>query len=191
MKVLSWLRRIVADFLRGDREDTEVAAGQIERELAGARAVAALAVAQARRAELELREALETDPGNAAQLTRLAALLEEARDRARMQVAAFHQRRARAAEALERSGEAAQAARLNRDRESLRVFADRAAAVSDRDALDDMEDRIRAEAAALDVLDALDGGQPLATEARHAQTQTDDAAARARRLLARDAETWM
>lgn len=191
MKVMMWLRRIITDFFRGDTDDTELAAGEIDRELAGARAVAALAVAQARRAELELREALETDPANAAQLTRLAALLEEARDRARMQVAAFHQRRARAAEALERSGEAAQAARLNRDRESLRVFADRVATVADREALDDMEDRIRAEAAALDVLDALDWRQPLATKARDAYTQTDDPAARARSLLARDAETWM
>ena len=191
MKVWSWLRRIVADFFCGDRDDLEVATGEIERELAGARAVAGLAVAQARRAELELKEALERDPGDEGQLTHLATLLEEARERARLQVAAFHQRRTQAAGEFERRGQATQAARLNRERESLRMFADRAAAMSDREALEGMEDRVRADAAALDVLDALDAGQPVVTEARDAQPQADDAAERARRLLAQDAETWM
>lgn len=191
MKVWSWLRRIIADFFRGDRDDHDVATAQVERELAGARAVAALAVAEARRAELELREALERESGDAAQLTHLTARLEEARERARAQVAAFHQRRAQATGELERRGEVAQVARLNRDRESLRTFTARAVAASDRDALDEMEDRVRAEAAALDVLDALDAGQSVARGETDAGPQAGDAAERARRLLARDADTWL
>jgi len=185
MGIRSWLRRTVADFLctHGDEPDQVIP----ERELDAAKDVAALAVGQAESARIELEEALADGRTHQARLAALVSRLEEERARARRFVASYREAQRRAVEHFRRSGDAARAAELNRERERLREFVARTEAATDEWQLAQMEGELRAEAVRLDVLEALDRGDAVAQMTERPSGQTEDVTARARAILAEEA----
>ena len=187
MSILSWLRRLVADFFYADRDELEVATGDVQRELDAAKAVAVLAVAEAQRGELELREALKSRDTSEAKLRALVAQLEELRRRARQQVVSFRERQARTADALSKMGELKRAAEINEEREHLREYVARAEASVDETALEDLEADVRSEAARLDVLERLERGVAETRTPEPMAAVGPGIKARARALLADDA----
>ncbi len=184
--ILSWLRQVVADFFSADpdaaRRTTQVA----EEELATEKTVAALAVAHAGRAALALQEALDSGEGDPERLGILTAQLEDARERARSQVAIYRELQQRVANDLERLNEAQRLAEINEERERLRRLAALTQPGVDSEALNALEAEAKAEAAKLDVLDALDSGATDLYTGSHAGDgrQADNPAVRARELLA-------
>lgn len=184
MTTLSWLRNLVAGFFDSEVDELSTARGDTERGLEALKAVAALAVAQAGRAELELREALEAGAPDATVQARTRRLCEE-RARAAGLVEAYRERQERAIDDLGRLGEARRIEQLNAERERLRRFVTSSAAVRDREALAEIEDEARAEAARLDVLAALESGDRPALEAVMAADQ-EGVRQQARNLLDED-----
>lgn len=191
MAILSWLQRIVAGFFCADTDELAAAADEAHKEFGAAKAVAALALAQAHRAELELREALDAT-GDDALIAPLINTVQEARERAREQIANYRERQQRAETALERIGEVQRAAELNREREGLRQFISRVESAVDEEALAHLEAEVRAEAAKLDVLERLEGGADGVAIAVEAANEDQDLTSRARALLAQDpyADVW-
>lgn len=185
MGTKSRLRRIVADFLCTDGD--EPGERGAERQLEAAKTVAALAVAQAQGTQIELQEALTAEETSQTRLAELVARLKEERERARHLVASYREAQHRAVEDLKHRGEAARAAGLNRAREELRRFVARAEATVDEWQLQEIEAELRAEAARLDVLEALDRGDAVAQMAERPSVQTEDVTARARAILAEEA----
>ena len=184
MGILSWLRRVVADFFCVDECSAGPEAEQLERELQALKAVAALAVAQAGVAELRLREALEAGDARRTELPMLVARLEEERARAAGQVERYRERQTRALAEMRRLGEAQRAVRLNEARLELGEFIQQASDTTDEQALAALEDQARAEAARLDALDALSTGRrPTVPESPRTQ---EDIEAHARKLIAED-----
>ena len=181
MGFLSWLRRVIADFSDARSDDLERAAEEAQRELQASKAVAALAVAQAQRSELELREALNQNPPSEVQLAGLVARLEDERSRATTLISRHRDLQERARKALEQLGEAQRITALNEGRESLRDFVTRTEATLDTEAVERLELEARAQAATLDVLETLDHGLPPPT-ARPA-TDEGNVRERAERLL--------
>jgi hypothetical protein len=191
MGIMSWLRRIVADFLCTDGDESEREAGEEERELGAEKAVAALAVAQAHRSHLELQAAMQSGAADPAQLGRLVGKLEEDRERARQLVVSYRESQRRMVENLRRRGEMRVAAELSRERQELRDFVARTEAAADEAELEPLEAEIRAEAARLDVLTALERGSTGAEFAEKPPGRTEDVQERARALLAEDIHTHL
>ncbi|NSW54766.1 MAG: hypothetical protein HPY44_02020 [Armatimonadetes bacterium] len=177
MSILSWLQRIVADFFCADTNDQQRAIAQAEAELEVARTAAALSVARAHRARLELQDAIAEGDAPAYQLLGIA---EDADERARRDISNYRERRDQLERVLRRADEAGRLERENREREKLREFIQRAEAARDRAALEKLETQALEQAARLDVLDALDRGE--APDARHHGAGFEE---RVRRLLDR------
>lgn len=154
------LRRLWHSLLRyltGEDDPPVICPETAERELDVLRNVAAVSVAQAQRAELELREALADPSTDTAALEDLTVQLTELRARARRDVVAFREHQRSLTEALRRLGEATRAAEVSREREDMRRFLARSGAM-DAEALQAIEDEARAEAARLEFLQQLDAG---------------------------------
>jgi hypothetical protein len=180
MRLAQWLRRILADWAEASPSPDERIAGDCQRALEALRAAAALAVAQAQRTELELRDALAAQAPDHAHVAALVSRLEQDRQSADQQVAAFRRYREQATEALERLGDARRLEALNEQRERLRKFVVSAEAVADPEHAARLELEARAEAARLDVLDDLEHGHIPAA----APPVEGSAVARAHELLA-------
>lgn len=191
MRTIGWLRRIVADFLCTDGDESEREAGDAERELGAEKAVAALAVAQAHRSHLELQAAMQSGAADPAQLGRLVGKLEEDRARARQLVIGYRESQRRVVENLRRRGEIHVAAELSRERQELRDFVARTEAAVDEQELGPLEAEIRAEAARLDVLTALERGGTGAGIAATRPKRAEDVEERARALLAEGIHTHL
>ncbi len=189
MRTLNWLRALLADLFGTERDEAGAIAEQAEHQVAAAKAAAALAVAQAQRCELALRDALEagaTDPGS---LGPLVADLEEVRERARGQIALYREQQQAAARLLERMGELNRLNSINRQRETLRQVVVTTPDTTDPEAVVDRELAARAEAVRLDGLDALERRGGAAAIAGETPRPHDDVMARARELLAGDTGT--
>ncbi len=158
MRMLSWLRRVVADYFGGPDDDAQIRE-DFERELSALRAIASLAVAEAGHTELQLRDALADEEPDTASLRSLVSRLTEERARASEAIERFHRRQAQAAEDMQRLGETRRLDQLNAERERLRRFVADTSDAPDSEALVQMEDEARAEAARLDVLAAFDAGE--------------------------------
>lgn len=156
MGLLRWLRRILTDFL-GEEEDSAQPATEVARQLTASRAIVALAVAQAERRELELRESLEDPAAEESTIAELARRLQEDRQAARLLILDHQRRRGEAEQRLERLGQAQRLAALNAERDALRGMLTRAQDGMDEAAVTELEIRARAEAASLDLLDQLEG----------------------------------
>lgn len=156
MGPLRWLRRILTDFL-GEEEDSAQPATEVARQLTASMAIVALAVAQAERRELELRESLEDPAAEESTIAELTRRLQEDRQAARLLILDHQRRRAEAEQRLERLGQAQRLAALNAEREALRGMLTRAQDGMDEAAVTELEIRARAEAASLDLLDQLEG----------------------------------
>jgi len=177
----------VADFFYADGDDLTSARDEAERELDAAKAVAALAVAQAHRSEIELRGLLKGETADPARLAALVTRLEEERQRARSLVKRCHDTRRRTVENLTRSGQIRLATELNSERAELRELVARAQAAVDEQQTERLELELRAQAAGLDVLEALERGATGAEIADRPRAKTEDVQERARSLLAEDA----
>jgi hypothetical protein len=180
---MSWLRHVVADFFCAGDGECDEQARQARRELEQLRAVAVLAVAQARRTELELRDVMAASEGpGRARLAELVPKLEAERERAQELVERTHRREREETERLARLGDLRTAEEINRRRDDLRATVNRMSRTGAADELARMEDEARAEAFRLDLLESLDAGK--APEAPAPQGSSPDLAERARRLLA-------
>jgi len=82
MRIPGWLRQAVADFFHAASDETDAQVRQIGEELEELRSLTLLAVAQARRTELELHDALSAGSPDHHRLAELIARLEEERSRA-------------------------------------------------------------------------------------------------------------
>lgn len=183
MRLAQWLRRILADWAEASPSPDERIAGDCQRAVEALRAAAALAVAQAQRSELELREALAAQTPDDAHVAALVSRLEQDRQSADQQVAAFRRYREQAEDALERLGDARRIEALNHQRERLREFVASAEAAADPEHAARLELEARAEAARLDVLEDLEHGHNSAPT----PPVEGSALARARELLAHTA----
>lgn len=183
MGILSWLRSIVADFFCADDNGCDEEARRTREELEELRAMAIFAVAQARRTELELREALAGAEPDGRRLAYLVPRLEEERARAEALVERFRAREQAEEERLRRLGSVRAAQELNRRREHLHNELDRAGRAVDEEELARLEDEARAEAHRLDVLVALNEGEQLPPTHSRTPGAEEDLLARARRLV--------
>jgi len=183
MGILSWLRSLVADFFHADRDDLDEAARRAREELEELRGLAVFAVAQARRTELELREALAEAEPDRARLVWLVPRLEEERARAEALVERFHQREQEEEDRLSRLGSVRAAHELNDRRERLQAELARADGAADEEELTRLEDEARANAHRLDVLVALQEGRDLPSVGKHMAEADADLLERARRLV--------
>lgn len=186
MELLKRLWRVIRLFATDEQDVPPVALQDAERDLAALRSVAALSVAQAQRAQLELREAVDAPHTTPGELDSLVAQLVQLRTRARNDVEAYRAHQRAMTEALQRLGEARRAAELSEQREELRTLVARSEAAADEGALQRIEDEVRAEAARLDVLNALEAGD-LTVLHRPAPHSAGDVREKARRLLDEDA----
>ncbi len=183
MGLWSWLRSLVADFFCADADECDEAARRAQEELDELRGMAIFAVAQARRTELELREALAGAEPDRTRLAWLVPRLEEERARAEALVARFREREQAEEDRLRRLGGVRAVRALNRRRERLQAELARAHRAADEEELVQLEDEARAEAHRLDVLVALDEGGELPAVSGRAPVAEEDLPARARRLL--------
>ncbi len=183
MRILRWLRRIVADYL-GVHDESAQLRDDLERELDALRATAAVAVAQVGHTELQLREALEAEDQTTS-LAPLVSRLTEERARAGKLIERYHRRQAQATEDLQRRGETRRIEQLNAERERLRRFVTDTSDAADSEALVELEDEARAEAARLDVLAAFDAGKTPATPAKSV-TDQEEIREQARKLVEQD-----
>ena len=181
MGIISWLRRIVADFFCANGDELTLASQQAQAEIEELRGLTIFAVAHARRTELELREIMATDEPDQARLAWLVPRLEEERARAAALVERYRQRQEAEAERLERLGELRATEEITR-REELRRSIGRAGEALSEEELTGLEDEARGEASRLDVLEHLEAGD--AGEVTAAGGLADvDLVARAQRLL--------
>ncbi|MFO8079124.1 MAG: hypothetical protein R6V07_02355 [Armatimonadota bacterium] len=181
MRFLSWLRKAVADFFNAS-DAREADAERVRQELEKLRSLTMLAVAQARRTELELRDSLAHEPENDTRLATLVPRLEEERARADNLMQRYRAREAEEEERLSRLGQIQLAEEINQRRRDLRGRVDFAERTSREEDLNALEDEARAEAFRLDVVEALDtdGEADLTTPQRGG---VEDLRARARKLL--------
>ena len=180
MGILGWLRSLVADFLNAVHDGDDARGEEARGELEQLRSLAMLATAEARRTELELKDAMAAGP-DAARLADLVPRLEEQRARARDLLERYRTRDQEETRRLQRAGEARLAGEVNARRRDLRRAIDAASAASREEELARMEDEARAEAFRLDVLDRLDAGEPVRDEVSDAREA--DLEQRARTLL--------
>lgn len=183
MGLWSWLRSIVADFFCADADERDEAARRAQEELDELRRMAIFAVAQARRTELELREALAEPEPDRGRLAYLVPRLEEERARAEGLMEQFREREQGEEQRLRRRGAVRAAQELNERRERLQAELARARRAAGEEELVQLEDEARAEAHRLDVLVALDEGGELPAVCGRAPEAEEDLPARARRLL--------
>lgn len=155
---------MLAEWAEQSPTPDEQMASECQRALEGLRAAAAVAVARAQRTGLELREAMALVPSDEARVAGLVSRLEQERQSAEQQVAAFHSYRQRAAEVLARLGDVRQLEALNEQRAQLHRFMASAEATLDPERAAELEMQARAEAARLDVLEGLDQGRYPLTE---------------------------
>jgi len=185
MRIMSWLRQAVADFFCAGSDEDDAQSRSARRELEELRSLTLLAVAQARRTELELREALDEEPPDGTRLAELVPRLEEERARANNLMARYRRREDEEAERLSLLGQVRLAGEINERRRELREALDVASAAGSREELVHMEDEARAEAFRLDVLDRLDSGER--HEREPGRGGPESLAARARELLGQPA----
>ena len=187
MRLFSWLRELVAGFFCADRDELRETAAELERELENTKRLAAAAVAQARRSELELREALEPEGAEQADEVRIRQLsnrVEEDRERAAQLIEQYRELRREMLRTLERLGDAAMIDKMNRERLALRKAPGGERRRMSRDDAGDLEAQARAEAVKLDTLDALERNKRPPAPERKSDGIT--ATERARRILAED-----
>jgi len=158
MRILSWLRRVVADFFCVEPDECDLENERNRQELAELRSLTMLAIAQARRTELELKDALDAGPPGSESLLVLVPRLEEQRARADKLMERYREREAEEEERLARLGQVRLTHELNERRRELRDAVGIASETSREEELVAMEDEARAEAFRLDVLDELDAG---------------------------------
>ncbi|MFW5867439.1 MAG: hypothetical protein ACOCX2_06455 [Armatimonadota bacterium] len=182
MRIMSWLRRAVADFFNADSDERDAEAERAREELEELRSLVMLAIAQARRTELELRDALDAETPGGIRLAELVPRLEEERARASTLLERYRRREAEEEQRLARLGQIRLAEDVNERREDLREDIDLASRTSRTEELTAMEDEARAEAFRLDVLDRLDAGEGHAPGTSSA-TEEEELTARARKLL--------
>ncbi len=185
MGVISWLRRIVADFFRVSGDEFDAGDEAARRQLEQLRDLAILSVAQARRTELELREVMAAEEPDEGRLRWLVPRLEEERARAGELLARYRRHQNDESRRLARRGELQVTEEINERREELRRFIGRAGEASDTEELQRLEDEARAEAHRLDVLNQLDEDGAIARQpgAGALSRRETDLAARARALL--------
>jgi hypothetical protein len=171
----------VADFFNAGPDEQEAEAERARRELEELRSLTTLAVAQARRTELELRDALEgsTDGGR---LANLVPRLEEERARASDLMQRYREREVEEEERLARLGQVRLAEEINERRRELRGMVDVATHARREEELTEMEDKARAEAFRMDVLDRLEAGEDY-RPVQEARGESEELEARARKLL--------
>lgn len=182
MRILSWLRRLVAGFFCVDADERHRQARKVEERLEELRAVALLMVAQARRTELELREMMGEDEPDTPRIAAVVTRLEDERARADELLERYREAEEEAEQRLGRLGQARALEEINERREDLRTFVNRAGEAGDEEQLDEA----RAEAMRLDVLEHLDAGKPPPSRARWRRGDDEEVMARARRLLEQD-----
>lgn len=182
MRILSWLRQTVADFFCADDDERDLEAERAREELDELRSLALLAVAQARRTELELRDALQGGDEPARRLADLVPRLEEERARASDLVERFRRLETEEEARLSRLGQLRLAEEVNERRRELRGAIDLASRASREEDLTAMEDEARAEAFRLDVVSRLDAGEPF-ERATPGELGAEELRARARKLL--------
>jgi len=151
----------VADFFCADTDEREREAEQVRAELEELRTLALLAVAQARRSELELRELMAAPEPEMTRLSALVPRLEEERARADELLERYRLREEAEEERLARLGALHHSAEINELRDELREAIGRADRARDDEELARLEDEARAEAHRLDVLAQLDAGAPV------------------------------
>ncbi|MGC9316680.1 MAG: hypothetical protein ACP5KN_01435 [Armatimonadota bacterium] len=185
MGIISWLRRIVADFFCVGEDDTTREAEQVRAELDELRTLVLLAVAQARRTELDLRQLLDAAEPDVRKLTLAMSRLEVERGRARELMDRFRMREEAAAERLARLGDLRMAEEINQRRAELRRSIGETGGALDKEELTRLEDEARAEAYRLDVLDHLEAtGGHTPQPAPHTPPQDrENVISRARALL--------
>lgn len=181
MRILSWLRRAVADFFCDGPDEDEAEADRTRQELEELRSLTLMAVAQTRRTELELQQALEESPPDNTRLAVLVPRLEEERARANNLMERYRRREAKEEERLFRLGQVRLAEEINERRQDLRDTVNLASAAREEE-LVELEDEARAEAFRLDLLEKLDAGGVHDREAASG-AQEEELAARARQLL--------
>lgn len=181
MRILSWLRDAVADFFCVGPDSREREAERNRQELEELRSLTMLAVAQARRTELELRDALAEDPAEEQRLVDLVPRLEEERARASNLMESYREREAQEEERLTRLGQIRMAEEINERRRELRGAIDFASERAREEELAAMEDEARAEAFRLDLLEDLDTGRGF--DRQPERKPEEDWTERARRLL--------
>lgn len=181
MRIMGWLRDAVADFFCAGSEDENRESERAREELEELRSLTMLAVAQARRTELELQDALATEPPDEQLLVDLVPRLEEERARADNLMERYRVREAQEQQRLARLGQVRMAEEINERRRELRGAVDFTSEATSEEQLQAMEDEARAEAFRLDVAEDLDAGRGFdrASEARSSEDLTE----RARRLL--------
>ncbi len=182
MRIPSWLRGTVADFFRVESDEDDAEAERARSELAEARSLALLAVAQARRTELELRDVLAGGAPDPTRLAELVPRLEEERGRADNLVAEYRRLEDETAARMTRLGNVRLAEELNERREELREDMDAASRASRDEQLAQMQDEARADAYRLDVLERLDTGEGWSRET----AGEAELIARAQQLLAEE-----
>lgn len=183
MGIISWLRRIVADFFCVG-EDTTREAEQVGAELEELRTLVLLAVAQARRTELDLRELLDEAEPDVRKLTLAMSRLEVERGRARELVDRFRRREREAADRLARLGDVRMAEEINQRRDELRRSIGETGEALDRQELTRLEDEARAEAYRLDVLERLEADSETPEAAPYTPPPSEEnVISRARALL--------
>jgi len=189
MRIPSWLRQTVADFFRVESDEDDAEAERARRELEEARSLALLAVAQARRTELELRDVLAAGASDPTRLAELVPRLEEERGRAGNLMADYRHREDETAARMTRLGNVRLAEELNERREELREAMDAASRAGRDEQLAQTEDEARTDAYRLDVLDRLDAGDGWSRESAASERDAGGEAeliARAQQLLAEE-----
>ncbi|MFW6438154.1 MAG: hypothetical protein ACOCZ7_03985 [Armatimonadota bacterium] len=172
----------MADFFNADSDERDAETEEARRELEELRSLVMLAVAQARRTELELRDTLEAEPRDNTRLANLVPRLEEERARAEALLERYRKREDEEEQRLARLGQVRLAEEVNERRTELRGALDLASQTSRAEELTAMEDEARAEAFKLDVLDRLDAGEDYVPGVEH-NAGEEDLEERARKLL--------
>ncbi|MGI5816564.1 MAG: hypothetical protein ACOX9R_00530 [Armatimonadota bacterium] len=172
----------MADFFHAGDDEREAETERAREELEKLRSLTLLAVAQARRTELELRDVLGAQPPDSARLAELVPRLEEERSRANNLMKRYRRRESEEQQRLSRLGQVRLADEINERRHELRGAVDFASKAAREEELVEMEDEARAEAFRLDVLDQLDSGAGYRRESEVAAEETE-LVARARELL--------
>jgi hypothetical protein len=176
MSIWSRLRRLIERLIYGNADVEDGDSDRLEDEIERLRAVCVLAIAEAERTELELREAVEE--GRDGALAGLVPELERSRDRARRLIQQYRRREAEVEAQLQALGEVRRIERLNRRREKLAEFISSAEEATGEGCVQQLEDEARAEAIRLDVIERLNRGQ-----AARGPSAGGDLHDRARRLL--------
>ncbi len=185
----SWLRAIAADILGADRDAVSQACSAAEARLRAARDAAAVAVAQQRRAKLELQEFLAAGAPSPTSLRGAVVRAEEAQERAEDLIREYRRSAAELRELLEKAEDLQLLEAANEERRRLVGAAEAASAWAHLAAVEQAHDEATGELARLDILDRLNAGTLRLGAGADAEDSTvEELKARARALLEPQAE---